>query len=472
MRRLLIILLFLLVIFSLSFYFFLGIQPELTGEEGDSPTNTYIDLVIKNNKKDYPYVYLKGSGYVLRDRRIVFFLDGDTVKNRQKEAIQNIEKELESYWKWQILSGKKNLEEINKTADRPYIKEKVNEQNTKIDKNIFSRVIDVFKVADAITVQPDTKRTCACDSNLLMLAGPDLHLIQTTLNPGGGGEVTGTGNDSEELSVKNVMKSHFKLPQPEPQTGDGKRYDPVSFNIGIIDSGINYDSVAGQSPNPTFDYNFLNHSADISDGGSIIHGTYIASIVTKNASVKGLKFAGLRTFDNLRIGNLYDNLCAILYCVKNNVKVVNASWGVRQNYPVFEAVLQKAKNANVTIVCSAGNESVDIDEKPWYPACYADHPDFGNNVISVTSKYGSKVCQNTSSSTKKIDLSVEADKNCKHAIPDQKGNMGTINEKGTSYAAPYVTAEVVKYKMTNPVFSKSSFITSLSMSSNIKKYTN
>lgn len=470
MKRPLIILLILLVIFSLYFYFSLGTQPQLMGEEAVSPTNTPIDSVIRNNNKEYPYVYLKGSGYVLKDRRIVLFIDGDTVKNRQKVAIQNIEKELESYWKWQIISGKKNFEDIPKKSDSLYNRQQ--RQITKIDKNIFSRIIDVFKVADAVSVQPDNKRTCDCDSNLLMLAGPDLHLIQTTLNPGGGGEVTGMGDDSEELSVKSAMKSHFKSPQPDPQTGDGKSNDQLSFNIGIIDSGINYDSVAGQSSNPAFDYNFLNHSSIVSDGGSIIHGTYIARIVTKNAPLKGLKFAGLRTFDNLRIGNLYDNLCAILYCIKNNIKVVNASWGVYQNYPVFEAVMQRAKAANVTIVCSAGNESVDIDEKSWYPACYADHPDFGNNVISVTSKYGSIVCQNKSGSTKKIDLSVDADGNCKHAIPDQNGNMGTINEAGTSYATPYVTAEVAKYRMTNPVFSKSAFISSLVGSSNIKKYKN
>jgi hypothetical protein len=465
MRRLLIILLIVLALFAFFFYFFLGIQPQLTGEEGDSPTSTYIDSVIKNNKNEYPYVYLKGSGYVLKDRRIVFFEGEDTTKSRQEVAIQKIEEALESYWRWQIISGKKSFEELSLYNGKE-------RQDTKIDKNIFSRVIDVFKVADAVRVQPDDKRTCACDSNLLMLAGPDLHLIQTTLNPGGGGEVTGNNTGSDETSVKNILESYLKFPQPDPQTGDGKSYDPVSFNIGIIDSGINYGLVAGQSSNPTFDYNFLTHSADVSDGGSITHGTYIASIVTKNAPVKGLKFAGLRTFDNLRIGNLYDNLCAILYCVKNNIKVVNASWGVHQNYPVFEAVMQKAKKANVTIVCSAGNESVDIDEKSWYPACYADHPDFGNNVISVTSKYGSKMCQNKSSSTKKIDLSVEADANCKYAIPDQNGNIGTINETGTSYAAPYVTAEVVKYKMSNPVFSKSAFITSLGASSTIKKYTN
>jgi subtilisin family serine protease len=154
------------------------------------------------------------------------------------------------------------------------------------------------------------------------------------------------------------------------------------------------------------------------------------------------------------------------------MKIVNASWGasLKEPIPVFDEVLRRAKTANVVVVCSAGNEKKDIDLNPFYPACYADHGELGSHVITVTSK-NETVCQNTSGSGKKIDLTVKSDTNCKHAIPDNMGNMGTVFDSGTSYAAPYVTANVINYMLLNPSgFSKSGYLGTITAGGDINKY--
>ena len=457
MKRPLIILLILLVLFAIFFYFSLGSKPQSYAEIEEAPNDSHLDSVIRQFPTKYPYVYLKDVGYVLKDRRIVFVDNKSSEKDRQAEAIASVEKELESYWKWQIISGNKSLGDINPTNNDPRTEERTS-------KNIFNRILDVFKVADAVIVTPDKSKTCDCDNDLLMLAGSDLHLLQTTLNPGDGAAAT-KGNQKIDFNNLTDFKDRFiKQTSTDPQMGRGKYQ---TFMVGIIDTGINFSPNTGQLPDSAIDYNFLNHTSDVKDDAYITHGTYIANIIAKYAPKGTAKLVGLKTYDDQMVGNLFDNLCAILYCTKNKIRIANASWGIDRTSPLFEIIMQKVKIAEMTVVCSAGNDSVDIDVKPWYPACYANHPDFGNNIISVTSKHGKVVCENTSSSEKRIDFSVETDENCKLDIPEGKV---TLSKTGTSYAAPYVVAELLGYKQTNSALPKANFLATTPVNVKIKKF--
>jgi hypothetical protein len=460
MKRLLILILILLGLFFIFFYFSLGTQPNIVGEEETPPTGTKLDSTIKNNPIYASYVYVKGAGYVLKDRRIVLLVGQDTAQSHQGDAIKSVEKDLESYWKWQVLLGRRNIEDIPSQQNQKGEYDVAKGRET--SKNIFSRILDVFKVADAVNVIRDTAKTCDCDDDLLLLAGPDLHLIQTTLNPDGGGVASGVlGENENKLNPEKSMK----FPQTEPQVGYGQKR---LFLVGVIDSGLNSESKIDNT-NP-LNYNFLAHDSNMAD--PLEHGTKVARIILKNTVSETVGIVGLKTYDTNSIGNLYDNLCAILYATKHNIKVVNTSWGASQkeSIPVFEEVMRRAKAANMMIICSAGNKKEDIDTNPYYPACYADHPVFGSNVMTVTSIDG-VVCQNTSSSKTKIDLTYDAVKNCNHEIPDSNGNLNIIFEPGTSYAAPYVTADVVQKIINNPSgFSKSGYISTLTPTGKIKKY--
>jgi hypothetical protein len=461
----------LFLLFIIFFYFSLGTKPQIVGEEVANPKEGNFNPILQKNAS---YVYVEGAGYVLKDRKIVLFVGQDTAQSRRAEAIKSIEKELESYWKWQILIGKKDIEEIMTEGQN----NKMKSQKNSSEKNIFRRVLDVFKVADAINVVRDTNKTCDCDDALLLLAGKDLHLIQTTLNPDGG--AVGNTIDSDVKNLKDIASQgqFLKLPQKDPEVGgDGKE---APFLVGIIDSGVNFgDEIVTKNErfitpyvNTSLNYNFLKKNVDVRD--TLEHGTKIARIILKNTGLKNLNLVALKTFDTTKVGNLYDNLCAILYSIKHKVRVVNTSWGAfsEKPIPVFEEVLRRAKTANMVVVCSAGNIDVDIDLHPYYPACYADHSELGSHVITVTSIYYKKVCQNYSLSGKKIDLTVDAtNKNCEHLIPDNLGNMTAPTESGTSYAAPYVTAGLINYiNGSSSGYSKSGYIGAIPAGSIIRAY--
>jgi Subtilase family len=469
MRRLLIILLILLAFFAIFFYFSLGTEPDSYGEIDKAPNNSHLDSVIRENPEKYPYVYLKEAGYVLKDRRIIFIDKDSTQKDRQEVTIKSVEKELESYWKWQIIAGRKNIEDINSQNNVRETSDVITDNTGKENpskKNIFSRVLDVFKVADAVNVTIDKSKTCDCDKDLVMLSGSDLHMI-ATLNPGDGAAATKCpGGKIDINNLETFRINYMKQSAKDPQTGDGSY---KTFLVGVIDTGIDYKSVQRQFPDTTKDYNFLTHTSDVQDDGYIPHGTYIARIIAQNTTNRNIKLVGLKTFDDELVGNLFDNLCAISYCTKNNISVVNASWGVVKNSPIFELIMQKAKASNTMVVCSAGNEKVDIDVKTWHPACYADNGDLMNNIFSVTSKYGMVVCQNTSSSEKRIDFSVDADANCNHFIPAPNG-VDTLKASGSSYATPYVTAELAKYRQSHSTFTKAEFVATFTGTGIIKKF--
>lgn len=458
MKRLLIFVLILLGSFSLFFYFSLGSQPDSIAEDGELPPSTasYLDSVIQ--KSYLNYVYLKEFGYVQRDRRAVIFPSDSASQNSHSEEIKDIEKKLESYWKWQILLGRRNIEDIYSEKNKIYKRStpgKKGISETSSDKNIFSRFFDIFKVADAVNVIIDKSQYCDCDPDFLLLAGPDLHKIQATLNPET--PIIASGNHQVNSRKNDSLKANItKQTSPKPQIGYAEQLPVI---IGIIDTGINFGAM-GQSPDPTIDYNFLDHSANVFDSNIGIHGTEIAKIIGANTAPQAIKYVGLKTFDGKLVGDLYHNLCAILYSIKHNIKVVNASWGVPVNTSAFEAVMKMAKKSNIVVVCSAGNEKVDIDVKPWYPACYADNTDFKDNIISVTSKYKTEVCQNTSNSETKIDVSVESD----------NASCTYNNLIGTSFAAPYAVAELVKYQVSNPTFIKSDFVASLLPTNKVKKF--
>jgi Subtilase family len=476
MKRLLILILILLGLFFVFFYFSLGSQPKIVGEEDTPPTGTALDSTIKNNPKYASYVYVKGAGYLLRDRRMILLVGKDTTQGNRQDAINNVEKELEGYWRWQILLGKKNIEDISRN-DRQ--KASAVYQDKQSVKNIFSRFVDVFKVSNAINVVQDKDRTCDCDKNFLVLAGKDLHLIETTLNPGGGIE----GGSSPPHGEVAEGGEHMKQSRTDPQQGGGKAVENLLFLVGIIDTGENPEPAIGSMNHP-LNYNFLDKTNNVKDVNPIMHGTMITRIIVKNLGQNKVSIVGLKTFDENNIGNLYDNLCAMLYAIKNNMKVVNASWGAssKATIPVFDEVMRRAKDANMILVAAAGNKHEDLDVHPYYPACYADHPEVGNNVISVTSKKDSihltigepPYCQNYSISGTKIDLTVRANNLCNHGVPNEFGDTTTTALRllnGTSYATPYVTADVINYLLNNPSgFSKTGYINSISVESKIKKY--
>ena len=166
------------------------------------------------------------------------------------------------------------------------------------------------------------------------------------------------------------------------------------------------------------------------------HATHVAGIL---AAIKdnGIGIAGvapkakimpLKAFKN---GTAYtsDIINAIEYAEKKGVKIVNCSWGTTvDNQALKEAI----EGSNMLFIFAAGNNGVNIDINPVYPAAY-DLP----NIISVASinKYGN-LSSFSNYGVNSVNVAAPGE-----AIISTLPNNGYGYMSGTSMAAPFVTGD-------------------------------
>ncbi len=145
---------------------------------------------------------------------------------------------------------------------------------------------------------------------------------------------------------------------------------------GIDDDGNGYvDDCNG--------WNFAAGSAAVTD--NVGHGTHVAGIIAAEADNR-IGIAGVAYEADimpLKIGDtpsLSAAIEAIAYAIDNGARVINASWGVNDpNAAAYlDVAITAAEQAGVLVVTAAGNEPVNIDTAPWYPAASSL-----DNVITV-----------------------------------------------------------------------------------------
>lgn len=130
------------------------------------------------------------------------------------------------------------------------------------------------------------------------------------------------------------------------------------------------------------------------------HGTYIAGIA--GASVNNLygvagiapncKLLNLRAFDPIGFGEEDDVAAAILYAIKQGVKVINMSFGDNAFSYVLRDVIRYAYSRGIVLVASAGNSN---SSNPHYPSGYSEVICVGNStsddLVASSSNFGSTI---------------------------------------------------------------------------------
>jgi subtilisin family serine protease len=106
------------------------------------------------------------------------------------------------------------------------------------------------------------------------------------------------------------------------------------------------------------------------------HGTAVAGVVaaahngTGIAGVApGARIMDLRAF-KIHVGRASDVVAAIDYAVANGARIINGSFGNYALPATVEAAIERAGARGVLFVAAAGNNSVDTDAVPFYPAAF------------------------------------------------------------------------------------------------------
>jgi subtilisin family serine protease/uncharacterized membrane protein YphA (DoxX/SURF4 family) len=226
--------------------------------------------------------------------------------------------------------------------------------------------------------------------------------------------------------------------------------------VGVIDSGVDYNhedlsgrmwTNPGEIPGNGKDDDGNGwvddvHGADCrNDDGDPMddndHGTHVAGTIgasTNNATgVAGVdwnvKIMALKFIGSDGSGKTSDAVQCIDYAIKMGAHLTNNSWGGAGYSQALYDAIARAKNAGDLFVAAAGNETVNLDLTPSYPASYEI-----DNVISVAASDSTDALGVFSNfGTTSVDIAAPG-----VGITSTTRNNGYATWNGTSMAAPHV----------------------------------
>lgn len=188
------------------------------------------------------------------------------------------------------------------------------------------------------------------------------------------------------------------------------RHDASDVVVAFIDTGFHYahpDLAANAWTNPNeiagngldddgngyvddvHGIDAVAMSGDPEENGSN-HGTMVAGTIgavgNNGIGISGVawnvQLMGLRAEPVGQWGNL--DISAIVrsfdYAIANGAQVINCSFGTTSELPSIADAIERARAAGIVVVAAAGNDGIDTDVVPFYPAAYAATHD---NMIVV-----------------------------------------------------------------------------------------
>ena len=176
---------------------------------------------------------------------------------------------------------------------------------------------------------------------------------------------------------------------------------------------------------------------DLSDGWG--HGTHVAGIIAAAQNGRGVvgvapraRLMILKVLDAKGAGTTNGVSEAIRYAAANGARVINLSLSGPKDDPGLRSAVAAAAAANVLIVTSAGNDHVDVDRKPNYPASIA-----APNLVAVAGtspQVGRSLGDYSNFGKRTIALAAPGTE-----ILSSTADGGWDMKSGTSMAAPMVS---------------------------------
>ncbi len=238
--------------------------------------------------------------------------------------------------------------------------------------------------------------------------------------------------------------------------------------VAVMDTGVdinNPDLSANIWTNPNLNesdkhgWNFVDNNNNVTDTNG--HGTHCAGVIgavgDNNLGVTGvawdIKILPIKLFSKNGVTTDYEDAQAFAYATGEGASVISCSFGA----PAYSKIVSNAiAKSTAIVICAAGNEGVNNDLTPSYPASYNL-----NNTISVAainntnqlpyfSNYGEKT----------VDLAAPGDdilSTYPEGVIPEKSEQFVVDDgvryvylSGTSMAAPYVSGVAALIKSVNP----------------------
>jgi subtilisin family serine protease len=168
--------------------------------------------------------------------------------------------------------------------------------------------------------------------------------------------------------------------------------------VAIVDTGIdlrhadlrknlwtNPDEVAGNGiVDDVHGVDLVDDDGEPQDANG--HGTHVAGLVGARVNnrrgvagiARDVRLMAVRVLDADNGGSTDDVAAGVDYAVREGARVINLSLNGDDEDPALTEALQRAEQAGVLVVVSAGNDGRDLGAAPSYPACSTP-----SNVLAV-----------------------------------------------------------------------------------------
>ncbi len=207
--------------------------------------------------------------------------------------------------------------------------------------------------------------------------------------------------------------------------------DDETADNGIDDDNNGYvDDIYG--------WNFYNNNNSIYTGSEDDHGTHGAGTIVAKAD-NGIGISGIAQSGNIKVmavkalggingsGSTASVIQAIQYAEKNGAQICNLSLGTSTN---DRALYETMANSNMLFVVAAGNDGINTDRRPSYPASYELE-----NIISVANlNYDGTLNYSSNYGKNSVDIAAPGS----YILSTTSGNDYSYMS-GTSMAAPMVS---------------------------------
>jgi subtilisin family serine protease len=239
-----------------------------------------------------------------------------------------------------------------------------------------------------------------------------------------------------------VIDSGARLDHPDLAPNIWTNFDEIPGNHVDDDHNGYVDDVHG------VDLSSSKPGQDLSDGWG--HGTHTAGIVAAARNGRGVvgvapkaKLMIIKVLDSHGAGTTGAVAEGIRYAAANGARIINLSLSGPAKDPQLVDAVKAAGDANVLLVTSAGNDGVDIDTKPAYPAALpapnllavaSTDPDSGRG-ISQFSNFGRLAVQVAAPGANILSTASDG---------------GYVLKSGTSMSAPMVAGVAALAASVNP----------------------
>ena len=309
-------------------------------------------------------------------------------------------------------------------------------------RSLADTLVSLRKRADVVYAEPDVRRTPSIDPTTEPFFPSQWGLHNT------GQTIQGfPGIDNVDIDAAQA----FGITQGDPGLvvaviDDGVDFshpDLVGqawFNPGEIADGIDND--ANGFIDDVNGWDFCNGDATVHDVDEDSHGTAVASTIAAAANGEGItgvapgvRIMALKFIDEVDdsgCGTVSQEAAAIAYAKSFGIRIANASYGGPDGSQLEKDAID---GSGMLFIAAAGNDGIDIDVAPVYPAAYTS-----TNLIAVAGMHnGGALSDFSNYGDVAVDVAAPGE-DILVAIPatsSEPADWGFAS--GTSFAAPHVS---------------------------------